>query len=281
MWILDSGEIGRNHTCPPQIVVFDLFTHRVVHRYRLPPKVYTPNFSRLVTITLDFADAPPIGQCHKAFAYIADATAFSLIVYDVVNQKSWRVENRFTYPNPQFSKHTIAGESFELLDGLFAMSITPNGLGLRRMLYFHSLSNDLEVSVPLDVINNATNFLTPDISSQLDKFTELGSRGTQCTVTDITPQGYLLCVFFNPIALIAWDIRTPYTAENRIILAENSNTLQFVGGLKIVANPQGKLEVWVLSNRAQKFFSGTNNFKEITYRIMKCGLNELLRGEPC
>ncbi|XP_013102514.2 protein yellow isoform X2 [Stomoxys calcitrans] len=281
MWILDSGEIGRNHTCPPQIVVFDISTHRMVHRYRLPGTVFVRNYSRLITIAVDITDPPPNGKCLKAFAYIADATSFALIVYDMIHENSWRVENRFTYPSPLFSTLTVAGESFQLLDGVFGISITPEGLGLQRMLYFHSVSNDIQASVPLHVINNATNFLIPDISACLGNFTEVGKRGIQCTVSEMSPQGYLLCGFFDPIALVGWDIRTSYTAEHRFVLAENAETLQFIGGLKIAPNAQGKLEVWILSNRAQKFFSGTNNFHEVNYRILKCGLDELLLGLPC
>ncbi|XP_011291279.2 major royal jelly protein 1 [Musca domestica] len=281
MWILDSGEIGRNHTCSPQIVVFDIPSHREVHRYELPRKVYVKDYSRLVTIVLDVADPPPHGRCEKTFAYLADATSFALVVYDHQKRDSWRIENRFTYPNPHFSKHTVAGESFELLDGVFGMSVTPHGLNMQRMLYFHSLSNDLLAAVPLDVLNNGSYFRIGDISARLKDFHAVGQRGVQCTVSAMTPHGYLLCGFLNPIGIVGWDIRKPYTAENRITLAENHKTLQFIGGLKIAPNAEGKLEVWMLSNRAQKFFSGTNNLKEINYRVQKCGLNELLLGLPC
>ncbi|XP_046806002.1 protein yellow [Lucilia cuprina] len=280
MWILDSGEIEFVQHCQPQVVVYDIKTGTMVHRYRLPPKVFRTGVSRFVTPLVDIDDPPPLGTCSKAFVYMADATGTSLIVYDVVNDDSWRIENRYTFPDPDFSKHTIAGESFELLDGVFGLSMTPRGLGLRRLLYFHALSNDAQVAVPLDVINNSSNFGF-GLASSLDEFKLLGHRGVQCAASAMSANGFLLCGFLEPIALIGWNIRTPYTPRNRMILAENPETLQFISGLKVIRNPRGKEEVWMLSNRLQKTFSGTTDFTEINYRIQKCGMDELLLGKQC
>lgn len=280
MWILDSGEIEFVQHCQPQVLVLDILTETVVHRYRLPPKVFRTGVSRFVTPAVDIEDPPPYGTCSKAFVYMADATGTSLIVYDVVKQDSWRIENRYTFPDPDFSKHTVAGESFELLDGVFGLSITPRSLGDPRLLYFHALSNDVQVAVPLEVTNNASNWGF-GLGSALDQFQMLGRRGVQCAASAITSNGILLCGFLDPIALVGWDIRTPYTEKNFMILAENPKTLQFISGLKGIRNPKGKEEVWMLSNRLQKAFTGSTNFAEINYRIQKCGLDELLAGKPC
>lgn len=280
MWILDSGEIQFVQHCQPQVVVIDIATRTLVHRYRLPQKVFRTGVSRFVTPLVDIEDVPPRGTCSKAFVYMADATGTSLIVYDVVNRDSWRIENRYTFPDPDFSKHTIAGESFELMDGVFGLSVTPKGLGLRRQLYFHSLSNDVQVAVPLDIVNNITNW-GYGLGSSLNEFTMLGRRGVQCAASAMSAQGYLLCGFLNPIALIGWNIRTPYTERNRVSLVENPQTLQFISGLKVIRNPRGKEEVWMLSNRLQKAFTSTTNYDEINYRIQKCGMDELLLGKQC
>ncbi|KAM7363839.1 L-dopachrome tautomerase yellow-e2 [Cochliomyia hominivorax] len=280
MWILDSGEIEFIQHCPPQVLVIDILTETVVHRYRLPPKVFRTGVSRFVTPAVDIQDPPPYGTCSKAFVYMADATGTSLIVYDVVNNDSWRIENRYTFPDPDFSRHTIAGESFELLDGVFGLSLTPPGLNRKRLLYFHALSNDVQVAVPLDVVNNASNW-NSGLGSSLNEFQVLGRRGVQCSASAMSANGYLLCGFLEPIALVGWNIRTPYTERNRLILAENPKTLQFISGLKVIKTPEGKEEVWMLSNRLQKAFTGSTNYDEINYRIQKCGMDELIVGKQC
>lgn len=280
MWILDSGEIEFEQHCPPQVVVLDLATKAVIHRYRLPKKVYRAGVSRFVTPLVDIEDPPPYGSCSKAFVYMADATGTSLIVYDVLKAESWRIENKYTFPDPDFSTHTINGESFELLDGIFGLTVTPRELGIRRQLYFHALSNDAQVAVPLDVVNNSTKWGL-GLGSSLQEFTLLGKRGVQCAASAMTSQGVHLCCHLNPIALVGWNIRTPYTPRNREVLAENPVTLQFVSGIKVKRNPKGKEEVWMLSNRLQKAFTGTTNYNEINYRIQKCGVDELMAGKPC
>lgn len=73
---------------------------------------------------LDIADPPP-GRCFNTRVYIADVTGFGLLIYDSQANRSWRVQNKLFYPNPFFGTHTVAGESFDLMDGLFALALTP------------------------------------------------------------------------------------------------------------------------------------------------------------
>nr|UNO36947.1 yellow-d2 [Bactrocera tryoni] len=280
MWILDSGEIEFKQHCAPQLVVLDVATSKVVHRYRFPKGMFKPTISRFVTPYVDIADPAPKGACEEAFVYMADPTGTGFVVYDMQHERSWRVENKYTFPDPDFGTHTIAGESFELLDGTFGFAVTPRGLGLRRMLYLHSLSNDAQVAIPLDIVNDPT-YWKSGINSALEHFVLLGKRGIQCAAPAMTAQGMFLCGHLEPIGLFGWDIRTPYTHQNRLLLAENPTTLQFISGLKVIRNLEGKEEVWMLSNRLQKGFSGTMNYDEINYRIAKCGVDELVFGRPC
>ncbi|KAH8243000.1 hypothetical protein KR032_003557, partial [Drosophila birchii] len=281
MWILDSGEIEFVQHCAPQVVVFDLGTNQLIHRYRLPEASYKAKVSRFVNIFADIRDPPPGGQCKDVFAYLADPTSKAIVVYDVAGQQSWRIENKFTYPDARFGTHTVAGESFELLDGPLALSVTPLGLGLRRHLVFHALSNDLEVAIPLDVLNNATNWRA-GLSASLSEFVTLGRRGVQCASHAISRQGFWFCGFLEPIGIFAWDIRRPYTRENVQLLALNPDTLQFVSGMKIVRRPSdGREELWLLSDRLQKIFAGTIDYTEINYRVLRCDVDDLLQGRGC
>lgn len=36
LWVMDTGRIGNNQLCPPQILIFDLNTDVLVHRYKVP-----------------------------------------------------------------------------------------------------------------------------------------------------------------------------------------------------------------------------------------------------
>lgn len=58
-------------------------------------------------------------------AYIADVNSHSILVYDHANDRSWRVQNKLFYPCPAYGTYTIAGESFDLMDGVFALALSP------------------------------------------------------------------------------------------------------------------------------------------------------------
>lgn len=57
--------------------------------------------------------------------YIADNAGFSLIVYSYKEDKSWRILNKWFYPDPSYGTFTIDGDSFELMDGIFGMATSP------------------------------------------------------------------------------------------------------------------------------------------------------------
>lgn len=66
--------------------------------------------------------------CADTMVYIADVHGFGIVVYNNQENTAWRFENKLTYPNPDYGTFTIAGESFDLLDGIFGMALTPKGI---------------------------------------------------------------------------------------------------------------------------------------------------------
>lgn len=83
---------------------------------------------------LDIADPPP-GNCLKTTVYIADVTGFGIVIYDQQTNRSWRVQNKLFYPNPNYGTHTIAGETFDLMDGVFGLALTPRKNGNFKVYY--------------------------------------------------------------------------------------------------------------------------------------------------
>ncbi|EDW01046.1 protein yellow [Drosophila grimshawi] len=279
MWILDSGEIDFVQHCAPQLYAIDLASGGVVHHYRMPRDMYKEGVSRFVTPTIDL-DAE---NCDVKHVYMADSIGDGIVVYDVTAQQSWRIENKYTYPHPDFGTFTVAGESFQLWDGTVALTLTPHTLAgrMERMLYFHSLSSNWQMAIPLQVVNNASIWKRNDVSAGLDQFLLLGKRGSQCVGTAMSETGMLLCGLVQPAGILAWNIRQPYKHDNLALLIADEHRLQFTSGLKIIRNHEGKEELWALSNRLQKAFGAGLNFKEVNYRIQKCGLHELLHGLHC
>lgn len=85
------------------------------------------------------------------------------------------------FPYPNYGKFTIAGESFNLMDGLLAMSITKTPLKLGdsdRSLLFHALASGTENAVQLGVLNNSTLWQN-NVQAAPEEFRMIGSRGIQ------------------------------------------------------------------------------------------------------
>lgn len=123
--MLDTGRIGATQYCTPQILVFNLNSDTLIHRYRFPSNQFKPGVSLFITPVLDVKDPPPQGRCQNTMVYIADVTGFGVVVYDARANRSWRVQNKLFYPNPCYGTHTIAGETFDLMDGIFGLALTP------------------------------------------------------------------------------------------------------------------------------------------------------------
>lgn len=248
MWVIDSGNVGGVQHCPPQLLKFDLSTDRLLHRFRLPNDTYVAHASILIATNLLTQDPPPRGNCARTMIYIPDVNYHGLIVYDHQADAAWRIENRFMYPDPDYGRHTIAGESFTLMDGIFSVNND------RQNLYFHPLASISEYSVPLSLINRRQNW-EDNSGAMEDQFKLLGRRKSECAASAMDSRNNLYCVTLNPIKLFAWNTNTPYTTRNFGNLPAKSSELQFVSGMKVVRNPGGQEELWMLSNRFQVRYS--------------------------
>lgn len=101
----------------------------------------------------------------------------------VPNQKlqfSFTYKTEFQFkPSPTYSRFTIAGESFDLMDGIFGMALTPQwGPDNTRYLSFHSLASIEENAVSLSIINDAKIWET-NPNAQPAAFNKIGQRGIQ------------------------------------------------------------------------------------------------------
>lgn len=244
MWVMDSGVIGGKNRCPPQLLCFDLNTDKLIHRYKFPESVYTPNASLFITPVVVVKDPPPYGICRETKVYVADVLKFGIVVYDPLANDAWRVEHRFMYPDPNYGVHTIAGESFTLMDGIIGMATD------RKYLYFHPMASKTEYAVPLDFLNDkwATQ---QSQNGKTDPFKALGRRSSECAASVCDSRGNVYCVTFDPIELVVWNVKTAYTKKNFRKVPINKYELQFVSGMKIVRNHKGKEELWLNSNRFQ------------------------------
>lgn len=256
LWVIDSGRDNKGAQCAPQILVFDLATDDLIYRHRFSQSVYIPRASMLNNIALS-------GSCEDVMAYVSDVKYHGLIVHDFRHNESWRIEDPSMYPEPSHGLITLAGESFVLMDGIFAIA-TDN-----KNLYYHALASRTEYAVPLQLINNSSFAKNIRSTSVNEAFKRLGVRQSNCAASAIDDRGNWYCVTVNPIRLLQWNVNTPFRGRYIKYLPINEKHLEFVAGMKVVKNNLGQNELWMMSNRDQVLIVKLCCFRrrQIVYKI--------------
>ncbi|XP_065091657.1 major royal jelly protein 1-like [Ochlerotatus camptorhynchus] len=295
LWIVDTGKIGDRRICLPKIVAIDLRTDQIIHQYQIPASQLVCDVSLLVSILVDVRDPPPTGTCSNTMIYVADVTAFGLIVYDMARGKSWRVTNKLMNPNPDHGTFRIADDSFDLMDGMLTMALSPKPPAdftfnsayatsnkrpvvlSDRLMFFHALASVSESAVRTSVLHNDT-LWSEDVGAMPSAFRVIGRRTSQSAPEAMDSNGNLYFGLLTQMAIACWDSTTNYNPGNFKIVSQNQQTLQFPSGIKVIRNRKGIEELWVMSCRFQKIMTGTLNMNETNFRIQAIQIPELLDG---
>lgn len=152
--------------------------------YYLADKDYNLRISNLVTPIVVVDDPPSSGgTCRQTMLYIADVTG-SIIVFDYLlsrtssTKPTWVAQNKYMYPVPNYSDFIVAKETFNFMDGVLGMAVSPktdagmfyyllfyrdntNKLIIYfsvRKLYFHALASGTENVVDLKILNDGASW---------------------------------------------------------------------------------------------------------------------------
>lgn len=109
----------------------------------------------------------------------------------------------------------------------------------------------------------------------------MGHRQTQSGPIAIDRSGN---IFFgaSPTTLACWSPNSSYYSKATIKqLFNNSETLQFVSGIKVIKNVKNVEELWIVTNRLQKFMTGTMDNSETNFRIQAVRVDLLTNGRGC
>ncbi|XP_053994820.1 uncharacterized protein LOC128885082 [Hylaeus volcanicus] len=279
LWVLDTGKVGDNYVCRPQILVFSLETNELISRYRFPRDQYKDD-SLYVTVAVDVRD--PHQQCKDTFAYIADVTGFALIVYDYRNSRSWKIVNNLFYPYPPYGTFDIRGETFDLMDGILGLALGPMHHG-DRTLYFHSLASRVESWVPTSVIRNHTMFDGNAEASARSFVPFTLERSSQSAAQAMDRNGVLFYGLLSELSIGCWNSKSypEYGGSHNEVVVTDPETLQFPAGMKIITSKNDRQEIWVLTASFQKYMTGSLNSNETNFRILAGFVEELVRGTKC
>ncbi|KAF4529165.1 hypothetical protein B566_EDAN017688 [Ephemera danica] len=282
LWVLDTGAVNTfvkfEQICPPQVHVFDLHTDRLIHRYRFPEEAYKQE-SLFTSIEVEYPDSHCGGSLGPsgAIIYVTDTTMFALVVADLRLQGSssaWRVQDKTMYPTPEAGSFVVAGESFELMDGVLSIALSPRNNKLERLLFYHAMSSFRQRWVPTRILHNST---AVEDNPQFFK-SSVYKRSGQASAGSMDQHGVLFFGLVTSDTLACWNTFKPFVPENVVSLAQDPRALQFVTTTTVDQDSR----VWALSTRFQKYILETLDPNEVNFRVVLAPSSEgLVRGTNC
>lgn len=274
LWVVDSGRAESKPVCPTKILIFDLRTDRLIHKFVIPDYQTFSGKASLVTPIVEIGKT-----CLDAYLYIADVEQNGIEIYDLKYDRSWRLNNtrgNAFGPDPETEAMfiTIAGEQFDLTDGVLGMSLSPPGFFDRRYLYFNSLASFYQKFTDVDSLKDSL-YREPLV------FESILKRSSQAGVQATSRRGVLFFQLVQETAIACWNIEKPFTPENIVTIAQDVEKLQYVSGIKVIVNKYGVEELWFNTNRLQKTINKTLKPDEINFRIIRGNVDEIIRGTKC
>ncbi|CAD1480573.1 unnamed protein product, partial [Heterotrigona itama] len=261
LWVLDTGVVGTDQTCPAKLVVFDLHTSRLLRRIEIPKDVATNSTTGsglLVTpVVQTFGH-----NCKRTNVYISDVEGYGLIVYDGDDSFQRLTSSAFD-ADLRYQNYTIEGQTFQLNDGIIGMALSP-----RNLLHFNPMS-----SHNLNAVNTRELLRGNEIKGEDILWTQASAKAASRT-------GAIFFGLVGDTSIACINEHRPLKRHNIVEVARNRETLQFTSGLKVKNARRGE-ELLALTNRYQKAATDTYNLSEVNFRILRGNVNRLIAGTAC
>nr|CAD7408801.1 unnamed protein product [Timema cristinae] len=255
---------------PPTILVFDLNTDTLLRKHSFKDSDIKAKsfFANIVP------DVIP-ENCNTSFAYIPDLGEYGLIVYDWLNDDSWRVEHHYFHFDPLYGNYHVGGVNFQWTDGVFGLALSAaDKINGSRTVYFHALSSTNEFAVSNDVLKNKN-----ASSNNYYDYKLLGSRGENTQATSSYYDETSEVLFYTQVnrnGIGCWNSNKPFTPENQALITSDNETFIFPNDLKV---RNGNL--WVLTDKMPVFIYKTLDSEEINYRIFMASVEDAIKNTTC
>ncbi|XP_046674206.1 protein yellow-like [Homalodisca vitripennis] len=273
LWVLDSGTVGIGNTtqqvCPYAYHVFDLRTNKRIRKYQLKDDDINAD-TFIANIAVDVGKT-----CDDTFVYASDELGYGLIVYNWLENDSWRLEHGFFQPDPLAGDFNVGGINFQWSEeGIFGMSLSaPLGNGFKT-LFFHALASNREFSVSTEILRNKAKK-----DDNYHDFVVLPSRGPGGHVTSQTfdSNGVLFYNLVDQNAVGCWDSKKPYSKENLQVVARDDVGLIFPSDVRVDRTST----LWVISDRMPIHLEASLDFRDVNFRIFFSPVRDLIAGTVC
>uniref|UniRef100_A0A1B0GFH7 Protein yellow n=1 Tax=Glossina morsitans morsitans TaxID=37546 RepID=A0A1B0GFH7_GLOMM len=276
LWVLDTGVIDllgdTKQIAPNAIIIFDLKTDKLIRRYELP-KNQVKDESFLANIVVDSDRS----ECDKAYAYLPDLGAYTLIVYSFHDNRSYRIAHHYFHFDPLQGDFNVGGVNFQWTDGIFGMTIGPTNPDHSKDIYFHPLASTKEFKVSDYVLRNESYVTSKESFFEFKLVGDRGMNGQSTAEVYDKETGVVFYTQVNKDAIACWNVKRPYNLDTQDLVDSNSQTLIFPNDMKI--DTEGNL--WVLSDKMPTYIYETLDPEKINFRVFTGKIRDLIKGTSC
>ncbi|XP_059052323.1 protein yellow-like [Achroia grisella] len=276
LWVMDTGFAdisgAGNLIVEPSIIIFDLNTDQLLHRYFLKPEdMKEDSFFANIVVDVDK------NTCDNAFAYLSDLGGYGVVVYSLKQDASWRVSHHYFFFEPLFGSYNVAGIKFHWTDGVFSVALSEPRENGYRTAFFHAMSSTKEFCVSTELLRNYTKL---DKSEAFHDFKLLGDRGenTQSSASYFDEKTKVL--FYTQVnrdGVACWNSNKPYTPENNPIVITDPKLFEFTNDIKV----DNESNLWMLSDKMPRFIYSNLDLNDINFRIFSISTTEAIAGTTC
>ncbi|OWF45421.1 protein yellow-like [Mizuhopecten yessoensis] len=257
MWIIDTGRINffaadgtaTHNLCPAKIVIYDINKMEEVTRHEFPNHVADRKVTFLNDIVVMYRGSRP------RYAFISDALAFRMVVYDRFRNRSHSFSHPSMLPEPGNGNITILGETLPVSAGINGIALSSD----MKFIYFGPVSGYSVYQVPSRVARNPR--------GNFPKFVrKVGEKPSQAAGMVYSRSNHLYFPALGLNSIYRWDIdrdrRIQRRSTQRVImksvtkvLASNS-CMNFVDILTF--DTEGYL--WFTVNKLHKYLLTSMDF---------------------
>lgn len=143
---------------------------------------------------------------------MAETDVGALVVYNNNHETMWRIDSDDFKAEPNFSNHTIAGETFNLPDALFGLALSPQtyGRNSQHLALSKLSSRTLYLAETSNVLNS---YFTRNL--RYEKFTNIFP--SEVTTMAFSSKGILFFGLTKEIAIGCWNSHLKLIPQHLVI----------------------------------------------------------------
>lgn len=258
MWIIDTGRINifaadgtaAQNLCPAKIIVYDIKNSVEVTRYEFPNDVADRQTTFLNDIVIHYVNE------ESRYAYISDALAFRMVVYDRIQNTSHYFSHPASMvPEPGNGNITILGETLAVSAGINGMALSHD----MQYIYYGPVSG-------LSMYQVATSVASQPGGNFAGSVRKVGNKPSQAAGMAYSKNEYLYFPALGENAIYRWDIKLDMLLQNTDItnvemkaltrVLQDDQCMVFVD----ILNFNNDQSLWFSVNKLNKFLLTSMDF---------------------